>query len=199
MITVCFYNDIQIFCEIFKQKVSRSLRIFTFLRIWKKCAREGKNSLNNITINLYIIFLRSLPLQVVTLSRFFFWDLFSLICLFNHFRPPLFTQGNVFSHFSLFTLIWMHMQKCKNKNKQTKENSAKNSNVTNTPLPSSKNPHLKMRPSAQPFLWKWILFAWEWTFISISKAEHLTSFWYRGPEELRDGLFYMASVDNQTS
>ena len=36
----------------------------------------------------------------------------------------------------------------------------------------------KMRPSAQPFLWKWVLFAWEWKIISTSKAEHLTSFWY---------------------
>ena len=33
-----------------------------------------------------------------------------------------------------------------------------------------------MRPSAQPFSWKWVLFAWEWKIISISKAEHLTSF-----------------------
>ena len=37
-----------------------------------------------------------------------------------------------------------------------------------------------MRLSAQPFLWKWVLFAWEWKIISISKAEDLTSFWYRG-------------------
>ena len=46
-----------------------------------------------------------------------------------------------------------------------------------------------MRPSAQPFLWKWVLFAWEWKIISISKVEHLTSFWYRGPRELGNGLF----------
>ena len=39
----------------------------------------------------------------------------------------------------------------------------------------------KMRPSAQPFLWKWVLFAWKWKIISISKAEHLTLFWYRSP------------------
>ena len=39
----------------------------------------------------------------------------------------------------------------------------------------------KMRPSAKPFLWKWVLFVWEWKIISISKAVHLTSFWYRGP------------------
>ena len=47
----------------------------------------------------------------------------------------------------------------------------------------------KMRPSAQLFLWKWVLFAWEWKIISISKAEHLTSFWYRGPGKLGNGLF----------
>ena len=29
---------------------------------------------------------------------------------------------------------------------------------------------------AEPFLWKWVLFAWEWKMISISKAEHLPSF-----------------------
>ena len=47
----------------------------------------------------------------------------------------------------------------------------------------------KMRPSVQPFLWKLVLFAWEWKMISISKAEPLTSFWNRGPGELGNGLF----------
>ena len=47
----------------------------------------------------------------------------------------------------------------------------------------------KMRPSARPFLWKWVLFAREWKVTSISKAEHLTSFWYRGPEEVGNSLF----------
>ena len=46
----------------------------------------------------------------------------------------------------------------------------------------------KMRSSAQPFLWKRVLFAREWKIISISKAEHLTSFWYRGPGKLGNGL-----------
>ena len=45
-----------------------------------------------------------------------------------------------------------------------------------------------MRLGAQPFLWKWVLFAWEWKMISISKAEHLPSFWNRGPVELGSGL-----------
>ena len=40
-----------------------------------------------------------------------------------------------------------------------------------------------MRPSAQPFLWKWVLFAWQWKMISISKAENLPSFWNRGAGE----------------
>ena len=51
-----------------------------------------------------------------------------------------------------------------------------------------------MRPSAQPFLWKWVLFAWEWKIISISKAEDVTSFWYRGLGELGNGLFGNTSV-----
>ena len=38
-----------------------------------------------------------------------------------------------------------------------------------------------MRKGAQPFLWKWVWFAWEWKMISISKAERLPSFWNRGP------------------
>ena len=46
----------------------------------------------------------------------------------------------------------------------------------------------KMRPSAQLFLWKWVIFAWKRKVISISKAEHLSSFWYRGPGELGSGL-----------
>ena len=45
-----------------------------------------------------------------------------------------------------------------------------------------------MRLGAQPFLRKWILFAWEWKMISISKDEHLLSFWNRGPGELGNGL-----------
>ena len=47
----------------------------------------------------------------------------------------------------------------------------------------------KMRLGAQPFLWKWVFFAWEWKMISISKAEHLPSFWNRGSGELGNGLF----------
>ena len=45
----------------------------------------------------------------------------------------------------------------------------------------------KMRLGTQPFLWKWVLFAWEWKMISISKAEHLPLFWNRGPGKLGNG------------
>ena len=68
-------------------------------------------------------------------------------------------------------------------------------------LPSSKNPHFQMRPSVQPFLWKWVLFAWEWKIISKSKAEHWRkksfpfSIWYiskslkidHAPTDIRQG------------
>ena len=57
-----------------------------------------------------------------------------------------------------------------------------------------------MGPSAQPFLWKRVLFAWEWKIICISKAEHLTSFWYRGPGELGNGLLKsQAKVSRRTA
>ena len=56
----------------------------------------------------------------------------------------------------------------------------------------SKTLTFKVRLGAQPFLWKWVLFAWEWKMISISKAEHLPSFWIRGPGELGNGLFSLA-------
>ena len=40
---------------------------------------------------------------------------------------------------------------------------------------------VKIRRSAQLVLGKWVLFTWDWKFIPISKAEHVTSFWYRVP------------------
>ena len=47
-----------------------------------------------------------------------------------------------------------------------------------------------MRLGAQPFSCKWVLFAWEWKMVSISKAEHLPSFWKRGSGELGNGLLF---------
>ena len=59
----------------------------------------------------------------------------------------------------------------------------------NRPLPSSKNPVSKWGQvrnlSCENELWK---------IISISKAEHLTSFWSRGPEELGNGLLGSGDV-----
>ena len=57
----------------------------------------------------------------------------------------------------------------------------------------------KMRLGAQPFLGKWVLFAWEWKMISISKAEHLPSFWNRGPGELGNGLFNFLPNEEKVS
>ena len=54
-----------------------------------------------------------------------------------------------------------------------------------------------MRLGAQPLLWKWVLFAWEWKMISISRAEHLPSFWNRGPGEL--GMTLGSVVRNMDS
>ena len=52
----------------------------------------------------------------------------------------------------------------------------------------------KMKLGAQPFLWKWVLFAWKWKTISISKAEHLPSFWNRGPWELGNGPRFLCLI-----
>ena len=57
---------------------------------------------------------------------------------------------------------------------------------------------IKTRLGAQLFLWKWVLFAWEWKIISISKIEHLTSFWCRGPEELGNGLLNITWMSNRS-
>ena len=45
-----------------------------------------------------------------------------------------------------------------------------------------------MRPSAENLSCE-NEFAWEWKIISMSQAKHLTSFWYRGPGKLGNGLF----------
>ena len=54
-----------------------------------------------------------------------------------------------------------------------------------------------MRLGVQALLLKWVLFAGEWKMISILKAEHLPSFWYRGPGELGNGLFRVIDSDWQ--
>ena len=73
--------------------------------------------------------------------------------------------------------------------KQTTNFTAVKTNVIIGHFRVPKTLTFKMRLGAQPFLWKWVLFAWEWKMISISQAEHLPSFWNRGLEELGNGLF----------
>ena len=57
-----------------------------------------------------------------------------------------------------------------------------------------KNLTFKMRLGAQHFLWKRVLFVWEWKMISVSKAEHQPSFWNRRPGELGNGLFIASKL-----
>ena len=57
------------------------------------------------------------------------------------------------------------------------------------PLKSSTNPHFQNEAKCPTFLVKMSLFAWEWKIIYISKAQHLTSFWYSSQGKLRNGLF----------
>ena len=66
----------------------------------------------------------------------------------------------------------------------------------NRPLASSKTLIFKIRPNAQPFLWKWVLFAWEWKIIFISKAEHLNSFWCTDSGELGNGVLSSCDQDS---
>ena len=47
---------------------------------------------------------------------------------------------------------------------------------------------IKTRLGAQPFIWKWFFILMQIKLISTRKVEHLTSFWYRGPGELGNGL-----------
>ena len=60
--------------------------------------------------------------------------------------------------------------------------------ILNRPLPSSKTPYFRNEAKCTTSLVKMSFIAWEWKIISISKAAHLTSFWYRGLEELGNGL-----------
>ena len=48
---------------------------------------------------------------------------------------------------------------------------------------------IKTRLGAQPLIWKWFFILMQIKLLSTRKVEHLTSFWYRGPGELGNGLF----------
>ena len=57
------------------------------------------------------------------------------------------------------------------------------------PLTSSKNPHFQNEAKWPTFYVKMSFTCMRMKITSISKAEHLTSFWCRGPEGLGNGLF----------
>ena len=50
--------------------------------------------------------------------------------------------------------------------------------------------YIKTRLGTQPLIWKWYFILMQIKLISTRKVEHLTSFWYRGPGELGNGLSY---------
>ena len=101
--------------------------------------------------------------------------------IFNAKAVPLGCRN--FAANSLYQALGQHRRaKMAGEQWKSKEKKAGRENM---PLPSSKNPHFQneARLGVQPFLWKWVLLAWEWKMISISKAEHPNSFWNRGPGE----------------
>jgi len=52
---------------------------------------------------------------------------------------------------------------------------------------------IKTRLGAQPLIWKWFFILMQIKLISTRKVVHLTSFWYRGPGELGNGLLTSVS------
>ena len=60
---------------------------------------------------------------------------------------------------------------------------------TNWSLPSSKNPHFQNETKCTTFHVKMSFICMRMKIISISKAKHLTSFWYGGLGELGNGPF----------
>ena len=65
--------------------------------------------------------------------------------------------------------------------------------VINKPLSSSKNPHFQNEAKRTTFLVTMSFICMRMKIISLSKAEHLTSFWYRGLEGLGNGLLQVHS------
>ena len=61
--------------------------------------------------------------------------------------------------------------------------------LTNWSLPSSKNPHFQNETKCTTFHVKMSFIRMRMKIISISKAKHLTSFWYGGLGELGNGPF----------
>ena len=66
-----------------------------------------------------------------------------------------------------------------------------NGYLKNRPLPSSKDPHFQNEAKCTTFLVKMSFICMRMKYHFISKAVHLTSFWYRGPGELGNGPFVL--------
>ena len=65
--------------------------------------------------------------------------------------------------------------------------------LTNRPGPSSKNSHFENEAKCTTFLVKMSFICVRMKMISILKAEHLTSFWYRGPGELGNDILLVCT------
>ena len=66
--------------------------------------------------------------------------------------------------------------------------------LPNRPLPNSEDPHFQNEARCTTFLVKMSFICMRVKMISISKAEHLPSFWNRGPGQLGNGLLVSLSV-----
>ena len=96
-----------------------------------------------------------------------------LVCTWRHSGHVGGQEQKPFSH--LGTKPYFHV------------NSSRKNSIGHFRVPKPLN--FKKRPSAQPFLWKWVLFAWEWKTIFLLTAKRLPSFSYRSPRELGNDLF----------
>ena len=99
-------------------------------------------------------FLHSLPLQVITLPRFCFETFLTrYVCLTISGHPFLLKE----TFFPIFPSLLLYECICKNAKTKTnnqRKNSVKNVNVTNKPLPSSKNLHFQNEAKCATFLVK---------------------------------------------
>ena len=144
--------------------LTKHLIFKSFLRVFHPTPEgptKAQKKAAAITIQRFVPFFCSLTLFVHWISL---EDLISLFC---------YITSVVFSSVFFTYLAWFRSQK----------------KLPNRPLLSSKNPHFRNEAKCTAFLMK-MSFIWvKWKFISKSKAEHLTSFWYRGPGEPGNGLF----------
>ena len=105
-----------------------------------------------------------------------------LIVCFNHLFHPHWPWKCIFVKNKNNIMAWRSRLKHREADGCNMDPSLRDSAIGHLLVPKTLT--FKVRLSAQHFSWKWVLFAWERKIISMSKAEHLTSFWYRGPGEL---------------